>query len=89
MLVDVRPSNEALLRARVPGAQDQHGCPSIPFIVRVLRARRAPGRSPPSLILELTGNRQSRSDRNHTGINASLTRRTLIFPACFSTCARS
>ena len=27
------------------------------FIVRVLRARRAPGRSPPSLILELTGNR--------------------------------
>ena len=28
MLVYVRPSNEALLRARVPGAQDQHGCPS-------------------------------------------------------------
>jgi hypothetical protein len=28
MLVEVRPSNEALLRARVPGAQDQHGCPS-------------------------------------------------------------
>jgi hypothetical protein len=23
MLVEVRPSNEALLRARVPGAQDQ------------------------------------------------------------------
>ncbi len=34
MLVEVRPSNEALLRARVPGAQDQRGCPSIPFIVR-------------------------------------------------------
>ena len=31
MLVYVRPSNEALLRARVPGAQDQHGCPSHPF----------------------------------------------------------
>ncbi len=31
MLVDVRPSNEALLRARVPGAQDQRGCPSYPF----------------------------------------------------------
>ena len=31
MLVYVRPSNEALLRARVPGAQDQRGCPSNPF----------------------------------------------------------
>jgi hypothetical protein len=30
MLVYVRPSNEALQRARVPGAQDQHGCPSHP-----------------------------------------------------------
>ncbi len=47
MLVYVRPSNEALLRARVPGAQDQRGCHSIPFIVRVLRARRTPGRSLP------------------------------------------
>jgi hypothetical protein len=28
MLVYVRPSNEALLRTRVPGAQDQRGCPS-------------------------------------------------------------
>jgi hypothetical protein len=28
MLVYVRPSNEALLRARVPGAQDQRGSPS-------------------------------------------------------------
>ena len=28
MLVEVRPSNEALLRARVPGAQDQRGCTS-------------------------------------------------------------
>ncbi len=28
MLVYVRPSNEALLRARVPGAQDQCGRPS-------------------------------------------------------------
>jgi hypothetical protein len=27
MLVNVRPSNEALLRARVPGAQEQHGWP--------------------------------------------------------------
>ena len=33
MLVYVRPSNEALRRARVPGAQDQCGCPSNPFIV--------------------------------------------------------
>ena len=30
MLVYVRPSNEALLRVRVPGAQDQCGCSSIP-----------------------------------------------------------
>ena len=40
MLVYVRPSNEALLRARVPGAQDQRGCPSNLFIVGALRARR-------------------------------------------------
>ena len=46
MLVYVRPSNEALLRARVPGAQDQRGCPPISFIVRVPRARKAPGRYP-------------------------------------------
>jgi hypothetical protein len=39
MLVYVRPSNEALLRARVPGAQDQCGCRSTPFIVRVLPAK--------------------------------------------------
>ena len=31
MLVYMRPSNEALLRARVPGAQVQRGCPSNPF----------------------------------------------------------
>src|SRR5713101_328360 len=30
VLVYVRPSNVALLRARVPGAQDQRGCPSNP-----------------------------------------------------------
>ena len=43
MLVYVRPSNEALLRARVPGVLDQCGCHSIPFIVGALGAR-APGR---------------------------------------------
>jgi hypothetical protein len=37
MLVYVRPSNEALLRARVPGAQDQHGCPFNPFLSCALR----------------------------------------------------
>ena len=31
MLVYVRPSNEALLRARVPGAQDQRGRLPISF----------------------------------------------------------
>jgi hypothetical protein len=31
MLVYVRPSNEAILRARVPGAQDQRGCPPNPL----------------------------------------------------------
>src|SRR4029077_1682306 len=28
MLVPLRPSSEALLRARAPGARDQHGCHS-------------------------------------------------------------
>jgi len=40
MLVYVRPSNEALPRARVPGAQDQRGGPSHLFIVGALRVRR-------------------------------------------------
>ena len=31
MLVHVRPSNEALLRARVPGAQDHTGALPSPF----------------------------------------------------------
>ena len=31
MLVKVRPLNEALLKARVPGAQDQCRCPSLPI----------------------------------------------------------
>jgi len=30
MLVPMRPSNEILLSARVPGAQDQRGCHSFP-----------------------------------------------------------
>ena len=49
MLVEVRPSNEALLRARVPGAQDQCGRSSLSIFYRprVARARRAPGRSLP------------------------------------------
>ncbi len=38
MLVHVRPSNEALLRARVPGAQHLHGCP-LPILFH--RARSA------------------------------------------------
>jgi len=33
MLVQVRPSNQALLRARVPGAQHQHGCFPVPLRV--------------------------------------------------------
>jgi hypothetical protein len=47
VLVPLRPSNEHILIVRVPGARDRRGCHSTPFIVRVLRARRAPGRSPP------------------------------------------
>ena len=46
MLIPLRPSNEHILIVRVPGARDQHGCHSTPFIVCVLRARRAPGHSP-------------------------------------------
>jgi hypothetical protein len=40
VLVPLRPSNEHILIVRVPGARDQHGCHSIPFIVGALRARR-------------------------------------------------
>jgi hypothetical protein len=56
-----------LLRARAPGAQDQCGCPSILFIVRVLRARRAPGRSLPHTfnVSRLT---------SHAGLGATNTR---------------
>ena len=38
MLVPMRPSNEVLLRARVPGAQDQRGCHSISFACAHLQA---------------------------------------------------
>jgi hypothetical protein len=47
VLVPLRPSSEHILIMRAPGARNQHGCHSIPFIVRVLRARRAPGHSLP------------------------------------------
>jgi len=36
------PSSEHILIVRAPGARDQHGCHSTPFIVGALRARRAP-----------------------------------------------
>jgi hypothetical protein len=45
VLVPLRPSSEHILIVRAPGARDRHGCHSTPFIVRVLRARREPGRS--------------------------------------------
>ena len=55
MLVYVWPSNEHILIVRVPGAQDQCGCPSNPFIVGALRAQRPcqPSRDllPSSLII--------------------------------------
>ena len=46
VLVPMRPSSEHILIVRAPGARNQHGCHSIPFIVGALRARRAPGHSP-------------------------------------------
>ena len=46
VLVPLRPSSEHILIVRAPGARDQHGRHSTPFIVRVLRAKRAPGCSP-------------------------------------------
>jgi hypothetical protein len=52
MLVYVRPSNEALLRARVPGAQDQRGCPSPPFH-RGASASKKDGLAAPLLIPSL------------------------------------
>jgi len=37
MLLQLRPSNEALLRARVPGAREQRGCPAaLPPLTPVL-----------------------------------------------------
>ena len=50
MLVYVRPSNEALLRARVPGAQDQWGVPFPSFLSCAFREQEGrSGRSLPSL----------------------------------------
>jgi hypothetical protein len=57
MLVYVRPSNEALLRARVPGAQDQHGYPlPVLFSVRIERALPIE-MIPPSLLVLSSGMR--------------------------------
>jgi hypothetical protein len=62
MLVYVRPSNEALLRARVPGAQDQCGCPSHPSY-RARSASRRTARLPsPSF-----GGRALREHRRSSG----------------------
>jgi hypothetical protein len=47
VLVPLRPSSEHILIVRAPGARDQHGCHSTPFIVRVLRARRMAWLFPP------------------------------------------
>jgi len=53
MLVYVRPSNEALLRARVPGAQDQHGDP-LPIFYRARFASKEGSWSlPPPIIPRL------------------------------------
>jgi hypothetical protein len=46
MLVYVRPSNEALLRARVPGAQNQCGCSSIFLSWRLFEQEGWSGGSP-------------------------------------------
>ena len=61
MLVYVRPSNEALLRARVPGAQDQCGCPSNPFY----RARSASKKGTWPLP-------SSRSRQGHAGVQVGV-----------------
>ena len=49
MLVYVRPSNEALLRARVPGAQDQRGC--LPILYRGGSASKKNGLPAPCILL--------------------------------------
>ncbi len=61
MLVYVRPSNEALLRARVPGAQDQRGCPSNPFH-RGGSASRRDGAAPSSTQIFLSLSNLARRD---------------------------
>ena len=45
VLVPLRPSSEHILIVRAPGARDRHRCHSTSFIVRVLRAKKAPDRS--------------------------------------------
>jgi len=52
MLVYVRPSNKILLRALVPGAQDQRGCSSLPFH-RGASASKKDGLAAPLLIPSL------------------------------------
>jgi hypothetical protein len=51
MLVPLRPSSEHILIVRAPGARDQHGCHSTPFIVGVPWAQETNG-LPPRLPLD-------------------------------------
>ena len=66
MLVYVRPSNEALLRARVPGAQDQRGCPSHPFHPARSVSKKGPWPLPPTF-----GGRALREHKGPSGCPAS------------------
>jgi len=78
MLVYVRPSNEALLRARVPGAQDQHGCPSNPFIVGALRARRTVCLLPRIILRPRCGSTEDH--RAYPFLCSTSARRQWVFP---------
>ena len=50
VVVQQRPSSEHIPIVRAPGARDHAGVVPAHFIVRVLRARRAPGHSSPHLL---------------------------------------
>ena len=39
MMFQLRPSKEAILRARVSGAREQHGCPAVPLPLLHLNLR--------------------------------------------------
>ena len=70
VLIPLRPSSEALLRARVPGAPDQRGCPFQAFSLRAFRLftplRGRPGRSSSARVERAPSERARSASRRTT-----------------------